>query len=111
MAARADQAGETMADDAFVWSEHPASVTPFPPHKVTTGFRAYCTALKVKCRLHDLRHFAATQMLANGIDVRTAAGRLGHANAATTLKVYSHFVPSADVAAAKMLDELVNPSG
>ena len=47
-------------------------------------------------RLHDLRHFAATQLLAAGVPVRTVAGRLGHANAATTLNVYAHVLESSD---------------
>jgi hypothetical protein len=32
-------------------------------------------------RLHDLRHFVATQLLSAGVDVRTVAGRLGHRSA------------------------------
>ncbi len=35
--------------------------------------------------------------------MRTVAGRLGHRNAATTLNVYSHFVPEADRHAAQSL--------
>ena len=47
-------------------------------------------------RLHDLRHYVATRLLTNGIDVRTVAGRLGHRNPSTTLNVYAHFVPGSD---------------
>lgn len=108
METRARLAGERLEPDGFVWSEHPASVTPFPPHRLTSAFRAACKAAGVSCRLHDLRHYAATQMLTRGTDVRTAAGRLGHANAATTLKVYAHFMPSADERAAAQLDALVS---
>jgi hypothetical protein len=54
-------------------------------------------------RLHDLRHFAATRLLAAGVPVRTVSGRLGHANAATTLGVYAHFVQESDREAAAML--------
>jgi hypothetical protein len=39
-------------------------------------------------------------MLVNGIDVRTAAGRLGHARASRTLDIYAHFTPVADQRAA-----------
>jgi len=35
-------------------------------------------------------------MLLNGIDVRTAAGRLGHARPSTTLDVYAHYTQPAD---------------
>ena len=59
-------------------------------------------------RLHDLRHYVATRLLAAGVDFRTVAGRLGHRNAATTLNVYSHFVPEADRAAADVLAGLLD---
>lgn len=59
-------------------------------------------------RLHDLRHFVASQMLAAGADVRTVANRLGHANPATTLAVYAHLIPAADRAAADELGRLID---
>ena len=59
-------------------------------------------------RFHDLRHFAATRLLASGVDVRTVSGRLGHANAATTLGVYAHFLQSADQAAAAVLGGILD---
>ena len=45
---------------------------------------------------NDLRHFAATQLLAAGVRVRTVAGHLAHANAAATLNVYAHVVQFSD---------------
>ncbi len=45
-----------------------------------------------KWRLHDLRHWTATTTITAGHDVRTVAGRLGHANPAMTLRVYAHAV-------------------
>ena len=59
-------------------------------------------------RLHDLRHFVATQLLSAGVDVRTVAGRLGHRNAATTLNVYAHFVEQADRGAADVMGGVLN---
>jgi integrase len=56
-------------------------------------------------RLHDLRHTAATNLIAGGIDVRTAASLLGHANASVTLSVYSHVVDGAERAAIDVLSE------
>ncbi len=47
-------------------------------------------------RLHDLRHWTATMAITSGHDVRTVAGRLGHANPAMTLRVYAHAVEGAD---------------
>lgn len=59
-------------------------------------------------RLHDLRHFVATRMLAAGVPVTTVAGRLGHANTSTTLNVYAHFVESSDRDAADALGRLLD---
>ena len=41
-------------------------------------------------RFHDLRHTAATLMLADGVPVSTVSGILGHANAGITMKIYAH---------------------
>jgi integrase len=58
-------------------------------------------------RLHDLRHFMATTMLAAGVPVSVVAGRLGHARPATTLNVYSHFVDAGDKVAADVLAKII----
>jgi len=51
-------------------------------------------------------HNNATQMLAAGIDLRTAAGRLGHAaGGAMTLKVYAHRTRPADQRAAELQND------
>jgi integrase len=41
-------------------------------------------------RFHDLRHYCASRLIANGLDPVTVANVLGHEDATTTLKVYSH---------------------
>jgi integrase len=74
---------------------------------VTLAFTRLCRELTISVRLHDLRHFAATQLLAAGVPVRTVAGRLGHANAATTLNVYAHVLESSDEEAAGVLGQLL----
>ena len=56
-----------------------------------------------KWRLHDLRHWTATTAITSGHDVRTVAGRLGHANPAMTLRVYAYAVEGADQALAETL--------
>jgi integrase len=54
-------------------------------------------------RLHDLRHWSATEAIASGHDVRTVAGRLGHANPAMTLRVYAHVLERAEQGVAASL--------
>lgn len=56
--------------------------------------------------LHTLRHFSASVLVASGRDVRTIAGRLGHADATTTLRVYSHMIEGRDRDAAEFIGSL-----
>jgi integrase len=57
----------------------------------------------IGCRLHDLRHFAASQMLTAGIPYRVVAERLG-CTQANVIKTYSHWVPSGeDLRAAEIM--------
>jgi integrase len=49
-----------------------------------------CERLGIGSHLHALRHYSATELLAAGVDLRTVAGRLGHAGGGTTtLRVYA----------------------
>jgi hypothetical protein len=50
----------------------------------------------VRCRLHDLRHFMVTQLVAGGVDWRTVSGRAGHADGHMTLATYAHFQQAQD---------------
>ena len=43
-----------------------------------------------RARLHDLRHLHATTLLLAGVPVHVVAARLGHADPAVTLRIYSH---------------------
>lgn len=96
-----------LATDGFVLSGSVDASEPLRPDSLSRAFRVLCARAGVKgIRLHDLRHYVATQLLGAGVDVRTVAGRLGHRNAATTLNVYSHFLPEADRRAADTMGSL-----
>jgi integrase len=96
------------ADD-FVFSLDPAGRTPWRPGYVTLAFCRLREDLALPgVRLHDLRHFAATVLLSGGKDVKTVSGRLGHANSATTLGVYAHFIEAADADAADHLGTIID---
>lgn len=47
-------------------------------------------------RLHDLRHFYASDLIAAGCDVVTVQRAIGHSTASTTLNTYSHLWPAAE---------------
>lgn len=69
-----------------------------PPHQNTVGHRWRQTlqAAGVVGRLHDLRHFYASGLIAAGCDVVTVQRALGHASGTTTLTTYSHLWPTAE---------------
>lgn len=78
------------------------------PQCITLAFKRLCAELEIEgTRLTDLRHFATTNLLSAGIDVQTVSGRLGRANAATTLGTYAHFVGAADRRAVEVLGVLL----
>ena len=46
--------------------------------------------------LHDLRHFHASGLIANGCDVVTVQHALGHSSPSITLNTCSHLWPKAE---------------
>jgi len=106
---RAATCGVELAPDAFVFSHAPDGARPWRPENVSSAFTRVRTRAGLEhVRLHDLRHMHATQLLAAGVPVRTVSGRLGHANAATTLNVYGHFLEASDRQAAAVIGELLD---
>ena len=55
-------------------------------------------------RFHDLRHTAATILLSQGVHPKVVQERLGHAQIAMTLDIYSHVLPSMQHEAAQKLN-------
>jgi integrase len=82
-----------------------------PPHQNTIGYRWRSTqaaAGLTGIRLHDLRHFYASGLIAAGCDVVTLQRALGHAKPTTTLETYSHLWPSAEDRTRKAAAELMS---
>jgi integrase len=99
--------GTTLAADAYVFSHVPDGSAPINPDGITHRFRRLARRLGVRCRLHDLRHFMVTQLVAGGVDWRTVAGRAGHADGHMTLGTYAHFQQAQDRQAAEFMDRLL----
>jgi integrase len=97
-----------LKSDGFVFTSEPDGSRPLHPDTITGGFQRLRERTGLDgVRLHDLRHLHATQLLAAGVPVRTVSGRLGHANAATTLNVYGHFLEASDRQAADVIGGLL----
>ena len=70
-----------------------------PPHQNTVGYwwrRARAQADCPGMRLHDLRHFYASGLIAAGCDVVAVQRALGHKSATVTLDTYAHLWPTAE---------------
>ncbi len=98
---RAADLGRQLSESDWIFTYD--GTNPINPDTVTHYVKAVATRAGVDTHLHALRHFAATQMIGGGTDVRTVAGRLGHKDASTTLRVYSHALPERDRDAAGLL--------
>ena len=107
----AKEAGAKLAKDAFVFSPSVEATTPFRPDNVTSFFIRVRDAVGApSVRLHDLRHFTATQLIGAGVDIRTVAERLGHTDPSLTLRVYAHVIEQRDRAAAEVMGQVLNPT-
>jgi integrase len=53
---------------------------------------------------HDLRHTAATLLLARGVNVKVVSEMLGHANVTITLQIYAHVLPHMQQSAVEVMD-------
>lgn len=76
------------------------------PSRVSRAFTRLARSLGLPdgTTMHRLRHTHATMLLYRGVPVETIRERLGHADAATTLRLYAHALEGADRAAAAAWD-------
>jgi integrase len=100
--------GKSLPADAYVFSHERDGSKPIRPDGVSHRFAALAKDLGIQCRLHDLRHFMVTQLIAAGVDVRTVSGRAGHRDGGrTTLGTYAHFQAAQDRSAAELMEGLI----
>lgn len=79
--------------------------TPLDGANVTKRLQARLAAAGLpRMRFHDLRHGAATLLLAQGVHPRVVMETLGHSQIAVTMNTYSHVVPALQREAADRLD-------
>jgi integrase len=70
-------------------------------------YRTLERAALPRIRFHDLRHTAATLLLARGVHVKVVSEMLGHANIGITLAIYGHVLPHMQQHAADTMDMML----
>jgi integrase len=85
-----------------------ATGEPLDPSYQTTIFKKAVEAADLPAiRFHDMRHTAATMLLAKGVHVKLISEMLGHATITLTLDTYSHVIPAMHGDAAAAIDAIL----
>ena len=96
-------AASVSSREAFIFSDDDGA-TAWKPNRVTKSFLRHRRAAGLASfRLHDLRHFMATEMLNAGVPVVVVSRRLDHKRVSTTFDRYAHAVPGQDEQASATL--------
>lgn len=80
------------------------------PHNITKrSFKKYLVkaGLSRDIRFHDLRHTAATLLLASGVNAKVVSEMLGHSSVAITLRIYAHVLPHMQQSAVQAMDDML----
>lgn len=78
-------------DDCFVVCSRPDGSEPVNPDSLSSFVHRQATKLGLRLEgRNPLRHLAGTELIAGGIDARSAAEHLGHSDPALTLRRYAH---------------------
>lgn len=79
----------------------------FHPDTPTKWWKRFLERKKIRhIRLHDLRHTAATLLIAKNVHAKIISERLGHKNITTTMNIYGHTLPSIDRKASEKINDV-----
>ncbi|ARJ05479.1 site-specific integrase [Cnuibacter physcomitrellae] len=84
---------------------------PVAPYTIETAFAKARTAvegLPNGFRIHDLRHYFASLLIAAGLDIKTVQKRMRHSSAKTTLDTYGHMFPDKDESARAVIQTVLD---
>jgi len=99
--------GEAYQDIGLVFARE--NGTPLRPEYVLARFLVLTEAAGLpRVRLHDLRHLAATLMLAAGVPLALVSKTLRHSKTAITADLYAHLTREAALAATDSLGDVLD---
>jgi integrase len=83
----------------------------FNPNNVWRSFKRLLKAAGLpNVRFHDLRHSAATVLLAAGVPLKVVSELLGHSSVAITADIYAHVLPEMQQEVVRKMDDLYGRS-
>lgn len=89
-----DLAGDQWGQSGFVFTS--SIGTPLDARSVIRRHHAILKAASIsRLRFHDLRHSAASLLLAQGVSPKYVSGLLGHKQVALTMQTYAHLLKEA----------------
>lgn len=96
----------TNAYTSTVWSPYNFHREVWRPAIKAAGY----VVTKQRDGMHAMRHFCASNWLADGVSIREVSEYLGHSDPGYTLKVYTHLVPSSHQRARAASDKVFKPA-
>ena len=101
-----DQLGPAWADSGFIFTN--AIGGPLDPRNLLRDFKRICKDAGLgDWHIHELRHSAASLMLAQGVKLQVVSDVLGHSSIRMTADVYGHLLdPDRESAAAAITEVL-----
>ena len=105
----ATEAGAELGGECYILTRDPSGRQFEHPSVLGERFGRSARSAGVKSRFHDLRHFCASTLLSEGVDIVTVAGRLGDA-VMTVATTYADVIIPTDRAAASVMGRLLEAS-
>jgi integrase len=83
--------------------------TPLDARNLTREYKRHlvAAALPIELRFYDMRHAAASLLVADGLPITAVSAMLGHALTSTTLNTYAHVLPGSDRLTAEAMQRLL----
>ena len=101
-----DQLGPAWADSGFIFTN--AIGGPLDPRNLLRDFKKICKDAELgDWHIHELRHSAASLMLAQGVKLQVVSDVLGHSSIRMTADVYGHLLDPDRESAATAITEVL----
>jgi integrase len=100
------KAGEAWTETGLVFTTKFG--TPIEPRNVNRQLTNLLDKARLpQFRVHDLRHFCASLLLAQGVPLKVVSDILGHTQIGITADLYTHVLPAVKKEAIDLMDSIL----